>query len=211
MKGFSFAIDGVKQAVVSLREDTPGNKRLVAYLIKSGSCPEDRTLTSALSTVLPEFMLPQVYVELHSYPLTPNGKVDRASLPAPTGVRSTTSVVPPSNHLEATIASHWKDALQLDQVGTRENFFDIGGHSLLVIDVMQRLNNDPSIAHQLGMVEMYRFTTVESIARHISDSISTDSTGKTERAESRAKYRREAMSRRREGRRRRNATTRNSA
>lgn len=162
-------IAALDQAVVIMRDDSPGGKKLVAYLVSStGFDLTDMQLREHLLRSLPSFMVPAVFMQLKTLPLTPNGKIDRNSLPAPK-IKSSAPKSVPGNKTEETIAEHWKAALGMDEVGTRDNFFDIGGHSILVIDVLKRLNNDDNIGKQLSMVDLFRHTTIESLATHLNE------------------------------------------
>ncbi|WP_313625944.1 non-ribosomal peptide synthetase [Kosakonia sp.] len=133
--------DGVRDAVVMAREDTPGDKRLVAYLLaEPGHTPEPARLRQQLAQSLAEHMLPAAFVTLESFPLTPNGKLDRQALPAP----DRTAVVtrgdePPAGEVETALAAIWCELLGLSQVGRQDNFFELGGHSLMVVSLLERL------------------------------------------------------------------------
>ena len=133
--------DGVRDAVVMAREDTPGDKRLVAYLLaEPGHTPEPARLRQQLAQSLAEHMLPAAFVTLESFPLTPNGKLDRQALPAP----DRTAVVtrgdePPAGEVETVLAAIWCELLGLAQVGRQDNFFELGGHSLMVVSLLERL------------------------------------------------------------------------
>ncbi|TDV49929.1 non-ribosomal peptide synthetase [Actinophytocola oryzae] len=125
----------ITAAAVVVREDTPGVKRLVAYLVGTG-IPDVDELKAHAARTLPAYMVPNAFVTLGTLPLTPNGKVDRAALPAPaTEVTHT----PPSTPTEQVVACAWQDLLGLPTVGVHDNFFDLGGHSLLAIKLVTRL------------------------------------------------------------------------
>ncbi|HZX27798.1 MAG TPA: amino acid adenylation domain-containing protein, partial [Telluria sp.] len=134
---------GVREAVVIAREDSPGDKRLVAYLIADpelGQPLAAAELRSELAASLPEYMLPAAFVQLDAFPISPNGKLDRKALPAP----DQTSVIvreyeAPEGPVETTVAAVWRDLLKLDRVGRNDHFFELGGHSLLVVGVIERL------------------------------------------------------------------------
>ena len=138
----------VDKAVVIAREDAPGEKRLVAYYSPSTlhtfPDPESRPsdLRSFLSGRLPEHMLPAAYVLLESFPLTPNGKLDRKALPRPTGnAYSVRQYVPPQGNLETALAEIWAEVLKLERVGRHDDFFALGGQSLLALRVLFRVND----------------------------------------------------------------------
>jgi amino acid adenylation domain-containing protein len=135
------ALPEVREVVVLAREDVPGDKRLVAYLVtKDGSSlPDTGALRSALLKSLPDYMVPAHFMVLDSLPLTPNGKVDRKALPAPDMVRSEAGYVAQRTATEETLAQIWADVLKLDKVGIYDNFFELGGHSLLAMQLITRL------------------------------------------------------------------------
>lgn len=130
--------DGVQDAAVLLREDTPGRPRLVAYVILGGAGATEEELKSALADRLPAYMVPSVTVFLDALPLTPHGKVDRHALPIPEkrGAESLDESVQPSSDLECKLADIWSEVLEVESVSLQDNFFDLGGHSLLLMPVI---------------------------------------------------------------------------
>ena len=130
----------VRSAVVMTREDVVGDKRLVAYLVLEGE-PPPIGWRSFLKDTLPDYMIPQAYVLLESLPLTPNGKVDRRALPEPqrqgAGIAGADTV--PGNAIEEMIAGIWCEVLRVDRVGSLDNFFEVGGHSLLAMQIVSRV------------------------------------------------------------------------
>jgi amino acid adenylation domain-containing protein len=138
----------VREAVVLAREDTPGNKRLVAYYTVSLVNESERDTVGAeqfrahLSASLPEYMVPAAYVRLESLPLTPNGKLDRKALPVPEALAySARGYEPPKGEMEMKLASIWAEVLKVDRVGRHDDFFDLGGHSLLAVQLILRLQH----------------------------------------------------------------------
>ena len=138
----------VEEAVVIAREDAPGEKRLVAYYSPSTlhHFPDLESqisdLRSFLSERLPEHMVPAAYVLLESFPLTPNGKLDRKALPAPTGnAYAVHRYVPPQGNFETALAVIWAEVLKLEQVGRYDDFFALGGQSLVALRVLFRVND----------------------------------------------------------------------
>src|SRR5574340_900419 len=128
----------IRQSLVMVREDRPGDKRLVAYLVGQGiGVDAQRT---RLRGRLPDYMIPAALVVLDSLPLTPNGKVDRKALPAPEQDAAASGYQPPRTPLETTIAGIWAETLGLPRVGIHDNFFDLGGHSLLAVQLMDRIH-----------------------------------------------------------------------
>src|SRR5690606_22717742 len=126
---------GIHDAVVLLREDAPGEKRLVAYTV---GAVDAETLRAALKTQLPDYMVPTAWVTLDTLPLTPNGKIDRKALPAPERGATGTPYAPPQGPTEERLAGIWADVLRLDRVGRHDNFFALGGDSILSIQIVAR-------------------------------------------------------------------------
>ncbi|MEL5959802.1 amino acid adenylation domain-containing protein, partial [Streptomyces sp. CLV115] len=132
----------IHTAAVTTREDTPGDKRLVAYVVPTpGHAPEASELRTHLQRQLPDYMVPSTYLTLDHLPLTPNGKVDTKALPAPDGHRPelATTYTAPRNSTEEIITGVWSDVLGIDTIGIHDNFFELGGHSLLATQVTSRL------------------------------------------------------------------------
>jgi acyl carrier protein len=158
----------MSEALVMAREDAPGDKRLVAYaVLKPGKTLSPSELRAHLRERLPDYMLPSAFVSLDEMPLTQNGKVDRKRLPKPDGLRpeSEESFIAPATELERAIAAIWQDALQVDRVARDDNFFDMGGHSLLMVQVHSRLQQ--ALNKELSMIELFKFPTINSLAQHL--------------------------------------------
>jgi amino acid adenylation domain-containing protein len=156
----------VKQVVATAREDTPGDKRLVAYLVAE-QAPTGAELRGWLEDKLPEPMIPTVFVVLDTLPLTPNGKVDRNALPAPEAAQAP-AVVPyeaPRGPIDEALAATWAELLGKDRVGIRDNFFDLGGHSLLAAQVQARVRDLFGV--ELPLRDMFDVPTVAGLAGRI--------------------------------------------
>ncbi|MCL6742542.1 non-ribosomal peptide synthetase [Kosakonia sp. R1.Fl] len=138
------ACAGVREAVVIAREETPGDKRLVAYLLaEPGHTPEPARLRQQLAQSLAEYMLPAAFVTLESFPLTPNGKLDRQALPAPDRAAAVTRGDDvPVGEVETALAAIWCELLGLSQVGRHDNFFELGGHSLMAVQLISRIQSE---------------------------------------------------------------------
>ena len=134
----------VREAVVVAREDSPGDKRLVAYYVAQGGAAGAETGAEALRrhvlASLPDYMVPSAFVCLEKLPLTPNGKLDRQALPAPEGgAYAARAYEAPAGEAEETLARLWAELLKVERVGRHDNFFELGGHSLLAVTAVERL------------------------------------------------------------------------
>ena len=161
-------LPGVREAVVIAREDVPGDVRLVGYVLAEGNKIDEGALRDGLREHLPEFMVPSNLVRLDRYPQTPNGKVDRKALPAPNEVGQVSQAVfvAPESDLEAQIAMVWREVLYLEQVGVNDNFFDLGGHSLLVVQAHRKLAGVLEVP--ITLTDLYRFPTIAGLAERLS-------------------------------------------
>jgi amino acid adenylation domain-containing protein len=163
-------MNAVSNCVAILREDGPGDQRLVAYyVLKPGHDASISDWRNYLRSKLPEYMVPQHFVELESIPLTPNGKVDRKALPKPEADGALEQgYVAPRTETEQKIAGVWQEVLNREKVGVHDDFFDLGGHSLLATQVLTRLNQSLNI--KLPLRKLFEARTVESMARLIETS-----------------------------------------
>ncbi|RPA01073.1 non-ribosomal peptide synthetase [Burkholderia pseudomallei] len=131
------AVDGVQEVAVLAREDAPGEKRLVAYYTGAA---EMAALRECAARDLPAYMMPAAYVCLPALPLTPNGKLDRNALPPPAhDADSNRGYEAPQGDIEETLARIWEQLLERERVGRHDNFFDLGGHSLLTVSLIERM------------------------------------------------------------------------
>ncbi|MGF2038866.1 MAG: non-ribosomal peptide synthetase [Nostoc sp. CmiVER01] len=158
----------VQASCVILREDIPGDKRLVAYVVAHQDCTPTlgSELRQFLKTKLPDYMVPNAVVILESLPLTPNGKVDRRALPIP-DLQSEISdkYVAPRTPIEETLAQIWSQVLGLEQVGIHDNFFELGGHSLLATQLVSRIRDRFKV--QLSLSEFFNVATIAELAQSI--------------------------------------------
>ena len=154
----------IRQAVVMVREDVPNDKNLVAYLItQPGAARDSKDLRDALSARLPEYMVPSRWVFLDAFPLTPNRKVDRRALPAPdNNVSSSAAYVPPTTDSEIKVAAIWERLLKHSRVGVNDNFFDLGGHSLVVVQLQNLIRKQ--FHREVSLVQLFQRPTVAAIA-----------------------------------------------
>ncbi|MEM8722529.1 MAG: amino acid adenylation domain-containing protein [Cyanobacteria bacterium P01_G01_bin.39] len=159
---------GVQESVVIAREDQPGDKRLVAYVVADGENePKISDLRNTIAEKLPKYMIPSAFVTLDKLPLNPNGKVDRQSLPAPDTARPELEAefVAPSTATEETLAEIFAEVLEVEQVGVDDNFFDLGGHSLLATQLVARLLK--TFAAEVSVVDLFEASTVAALAQRI--------------------------------------------
>jgi amino acid adenylation domain-containing protein len=158
---------GVREARVIAHTDAAGNKRLVAYFVaQAGANPNARELSEFLSASLPPWMLPSVYLPVAIFPLTPNGKVDYAALPAPqAGSVKAESAETSASELEAQVAEVWKAVLQAEHVGLDDNFFDIGGTSLLLVSVHAKLQT--LLTRKIPIADLFGYTTVRALSARL--------------------------------------------
>jgi amino acid adenylation domain-containing protein len=160
----------VREAAVLLREDTPGDARLVAYVVLQGETLVAVDLRAALKQRLPDYMVPAAFVPLPALPLTPNGKIDRKALPAPTdgSVEGTSHLVAPRDNIELQLVKIWEDVLASRSIGVRDNFFDVGGHSLLAVQLMGRI--DKTFHRRLPLDTLwFGGGTIEALAQILRD------------------------------------------
>ena len=154
----------IRDAVVVVQEDKD-DKRLVAYAIASGAQPPTvSAVLQWLGSKLPKALVPSMLMFLPEFPRTPNGKLDRRALPKPE-LNSPAAVVEAASELERQIALIWADALGVPSVGMEDRFFDIGGHSLLMVEVHDQLRD--KTGHTVALLDLFQYPTVRSLARHI--------------------------------------------
>ncbi len=180
----------VADAVVVLREIAPGDPGLVAYLIPRGESLDVASLRARLRETLPEVMVPAHFSTLESFPLTPNHKIDRNALPE-VGALPRERSRPPANELEARIAGVWQEVLGLPSVGTEDNFFDLGGHSILAVKAHRQLVE--ALGQPLSIIDLFRFPTIRALAEFLG----RGSTVSLQPGQERADIRREMLTRRR--------------
>mgnify|MGYP000020163943 CR=1 FL=1 len=161
----------ILQNAVIVREDTPGNKQLVAYyILEERSTATWAELRHYLGEYLPDYMIPVVAMGLDAMPKTPNGKIDRKALPMPTDLRSgvdDTTYVAPTTQTEQEIVEIWQTVMGLDKVGIHDNFFDLGGHSLHATRVLARLRNDLNV--EVPLRTMFTTPTVAGLSAAVTE------------------------------------------
>jgi amino acid adenylation domain-containing protein len=183
----------VKQVVVVAREDEPGAKYLVAYLVAGEVRVEE--LRELLLRSLPDYMVPATFVWLKELPLSPNGKIDRRALPKPeTPVDPTAADEAPRTEVERTIAGIWQEVLRVKRVGLHDNFFELGGDSLNLARVHRKLH--ATLQGDLAIVTLFQYPTISALAKFLNqrENISPAK----ERVQDRAQRQRQAMARQKE-------------
>ena len=156
---------GVLETVVIAREDTVGDKRLVAYVVPK----QEYSLTTVnlrrfLKDIIPDYMVPETFVMLSTLPLTPNGKVNRRSLPAPETSKNSkdTNFLRPRNTLELQLSQIWSDILDIYPVGVKDDFFDLGGHSFIAVRLMEEI--EQQFQKSLPVSTLFQNSTIEQQA-----------------------------------------------
>jgi amino acid adenylation domain-containing protein len=160
--------DTVKEAVVLLREDSPGDPRLIAYVVTNEPGADAiNQLRSYVKTKLPDYMVPAAFVQLDEFPLTGSGKVDRRALPAPDQSRPELEeqFVAPRNQLEESIAQIWREILELEQIGIHDNFFDLGGNSLHAMQIIAKVTDTFDVYLPLHI--LFDSATIADLAQQI--------------------------------------------
>ena len=155
----------VRQALVLVREDRPGDRRLVAYVVPHGEAPAIDSLREHLAEALPDYMLPAAFVSLSALPLSPNGKLDRKALPLPEYGADNHELAPPRTAQERALAQVWQAVLGAQAIGIHDNFFALGGHSLLATQLVARLRRQLSIELPLRLV--FEAPTIAQMAERL--------------------------------------------
>jgi len=185
------AHESIKQSCVVLH-DEGGSTHLVAYYVSSNSEVTATELKKFLAEKLRQDMIPTQFIPMNSLPRTPNGEVDRAALPRP-GLRSDPAAEAATSELEQTIIVVWREFLGVERIGSRDNFFDLGGDSLLLVRVHARLQE--ALRIKLSIMDLFEFSTVRSLAHHLSDQVSPGSSSSD--VQQRAQKQRAAFARQR--------------
>ncbi|HEX8275245.1 MAG TPA: non-ribosomal peptide synthase/polyketide synthase [Longimicrobiaceae bacterium] len=162
----------VREAVVVAREDAPGDRRLVGYVLPAGGAPSPAELRGWLGERLPEHMVPTAVVVLDAFPLTPSGKVARRALPAPDGRDGTAEHVPPRTATEIALAAVWAEVLHRERVGAHDDFFALGGHSLLATRVVSRLR--AALGVELELRAVFEAPTLAGLAARVDALLAPD-------------------------------------
>jgi amino acid adenylation domain-containing protein len=155
----------VHEAVVVGREDARGDLRLVGYVVPEvGKNPPASVLRQFVQATMPEYMVPSTIVRLTAFPTTPSGKVDRRALPAPTGIdrEPNQTLIPPQDEIETKLVKIWEKLLEVNPIGVTDNFFDLGGHSLLITLLLIEI--ELLLARRLPVTIMFQAPTIRQLA-----------------------------------------------
>ena len=159
----------VRDAIVIIRTENSGDKRLVAYFVpKRQPAPEAGALREFIRKKLPAYMSPAFFICLDSLPLTPNGKIDRKALPVPEDVHQLSGYVAPRNEEEQILAEIWQSALSLEQVGIHDNFFDLGGASIQSLQIVAKAN---MYGFRLSVEQLFEYQTIAELAALIKEEL----------------------------------------
>ncbi|HLO02229.1 MAG TPA: amino acid adenylation domain-containing protein [Symbiobacteriaceae bacterium] len=162
----------VSETLAVVREDSPGDKRLVAYLIPAGDeVPSYSELRAYLRTKLPEYMVPAAVVALEAFPLTANGKVDRKALPMPNyqDLEDQKTIVAPRTPVEEILAGIWAEVLGIPRLSIHDNFFEVGGHSLLATQVVSRVRS--ALQVELPLRHLFEAPTIAGLRARVEASL----------------------------------------
>jgi len=168
----------VAAAVAVVREDSPADQRLVAYVVAAeGHALDKEQLRRLLRSSLPPFMVPSTLVTLERLPVTPNGKLDRAALPAPDGARPQLErpYVPPQSPVEEKLESIWRDVLGIERVGIDDDFFHLGGHSMLAVRMIARVRDALDV--ELSLTQAFEQPTIRELAGSVAAQLLSDVDG----------------------------------
>ena len=160
--------DDIREAVVMVREDTAGRQRLISYVRAKDVgewSPSATELRAFLANTLPDYMLPSAFVFLETFPLTPNGKVDRRALPIPEETSDEACYEAPVTPTEEQLAAIWAELLELERVSALAHFFDLGGHSLLATRLISRIRKRLGV--EIALVDLFHEPTLRELANHI--------------------------------------------
>jgi amino acid adenylation domain-containing protein len=162
----------VQEVIVIVREDIPGDKRLVAYIvIKPQQTPSSGELRRFLQNQLPDYMIPSAFVQLEALPLTPNGKIDRKALPQPEQADASleTSYLAPQTEIETQIETVLKAVLRVNQIGIQDNFFELGGNSLLLVQAHEKLVT--VLNREVPVLALFQYPTISALADYLASSL----------------------------------------
>ncbi|HXQ70877.1 MAG TPA: amino acid adenylation domain-containing protein, partial [Pyrinomonadaceae bacterium] len=157
----------ISECVTVFQDGQASDKRIVSYIVSANGYVETADLRSYLRERLPEYMVPATFIRLDRLPRTPNGKIDRRSLPAPDMTQRDTTLpyTEPRSELERRLAQIWRELLKVEKVSLHDNFFDLGGHSLLLVQMHARLREEFGL--ELSAIDLFKYPTIGSLAEHV--------------------------------------------
>ncbi len=166
----------ISQSVVVCREIFTGEKAIIAYVIPKTMEIDTGSLRAYLRERLPDYMIPSYFVKLDSFPMTPNKKIDRKALPIPekTTSSSNSDMIKPSNGVQQTVSDIWKEVLGRENIGLNENFFDLGGHSLLLAKVRSKIAKTMNI--DLQVIDLFKYPTVNTLSEYLEERLGKKTT-----------------------------------
>jgi amino acid adenylation domain-containing protein len=190
----------VRESVVIARDDERSGQRLIAYVVSNNSDIRSDELREFLKQRLTEYMIPSSFVMMEALPRTPNGKVDRRALPNADSTEANEAYIAPRSATERTIANIWQEVLKVEKVGINDNFFGLGGHSLLLVHAQSKVSD--ALRVKVSMIEMFKYPTISALAAHLSEQPGSIPVSPPTRAQ--AETRLEALNRQRQLRQRTN-------
>jgi acyl carrier protein len=162
----------VNECIVALREDVPGDKRLVAYLTAKTDEIDSVEMRRFVKSVLPEYMTPSAFVLMKEWKLTPNGKIDRKQLPVPEENFVQTEYAAPQTPVEEKLVEIWSNLLRKERIGVNDNFFDLGGHSLLATQVVSRIRD--AFGVNIPVRALFETPTIAALAEQVANLSDSD-------------------------------------
>jgi polyketide synthase PksJ len=183
----------VKEVIVEVKEER-GEKILVGYVeMEEGKEMKEEEMKERLKERMPEYMVVRRYVKMERMPMQPNGKIDRKALPEPEDIRKKMKeeYVGPRSELEESITEVWKEVLQLDKVGINDNFFDLGGHSISLIELQHKLQE--ALQKEIIITDLLKYPSVNLFAKYLIGQ--SGDAKEASQSEQRAAIRRESMKR----------------
>ena len=161
-------IPGVKESLVIVKEVTAGDKRLAAYVVYENKDKYDEGfIRNELKKHVADYMIPYIIIGLEKFPLNINGKIDRKMLPEPQLFNSNKIIVTPRNKFEKRIVEIWRKALNINDIGINDNFFDIGGHSLMLIRVHGEIEKETD--KKIEVVDLFKYPTIASLSEFLNN------------------------------------------
>jgi acyl-CoA synthetase (AMP-forming)/AMP-acid ligase II len=188
----------VREAAAALHQAAEGGAQLVGYVVGRGTAPTEGELRGHLTERIPYYATPTAFVVLDALPLTGAGEVNRAALPAPLSARTGLSFVAAQTPLEEMVAGVWREVLGVERVGVHDNFFDLGGRSLLITQAHSRL--EQLLGRQLALVELFKYPTVSALAEYLGGGGAAAGESLVAQGDERGETRRTSMRRRRNAR-----------